>query len=54
VFATVYACAVLTSGREDVLDAAIRLVWLLTAAPLLVLARVFDPAHLSLRTRLTA
>lgn len=61
VFATVYVLALVTSGSENLLDAGIRIAWLVALAPLLVLTRVLDRTRvlaavrgLTTRTRLTA
>ena len=43
VFAVIYALAVATSGDQDLVDAVVRLAWLLAVSPLLLLARVVDP-----------
>jgi O-antigen/teichoic acid export membrane protein len=45
VFVTVYVAAVLSSGSANLVDAGIRLAWLLAVPPLLVLARVVDREH---------
>ena len=50
-FGAVYAVAVLTSGDEDLLDALIRLAWLVVLPVLLVVARVIDPQQLAAARR---